>query len=210
MQSQTLLLIDDDDLLRQTLAEQLAGQGYLVSQCRLGVPDQMLQGQNPDVILVEASQDKGKALCQALRDAGYDGPLLALGEARVSGASAGLAKPFRLTALTQKLQLFKQETPLAVSLGDWVLYPTNRIIRDPVGQTIRLTEKEVAILSYLHKAADRVVPREELLGEVWGYSGSATTHTVETHIYRLRRKLTAGELLVTDTGGYRLSSTDPC
>jgi hypothetical protein len=56
---------------------------------------------------------------------------------------------------------------------------------------IRLTEKEAAILLYLHRAAGRAVPRQELLDEVWGYSRAVATHTLETHVYRLRRKIEA-------------------
>jgi DNA-binding response OmpR family regulator len=73
---------------------------------------------------------------------------------------------------------------------------------------VRLTDKESSILKYLYRAGEQVVPREMLLREVWGYSAEATTHTVETHIYRLRQKMernpSRAEILVTEDAGYRL------
>jgi DNA-binding response OmpR family regulator len=74
---------------------------------------------------------------------------------------------------------------------------------------IRLTEKETNILKFLYSASEGVVPRDTLLHEVWGYNAGVTTHTLETHIYRLRQKIEAdpsnASLLVTEGGGYRLA-----
>ena len=73
---------------------------------------------------------------------------------------------------------------------------------------IRLTEKETNILKYLYRAGGKPVARDELLAEVWGYNAAVTTHTLETHIYRLRQKVEPdpahARLLLTDAGGYRL------
>ena len=75
---------------------------------------------------------------------------------------------------------------------------------------IRLTEKETNILKYLYRAPEGVVPRDVLLHEVWGYNAGVTTHTLETHIYRLRQKIepepSNARLLVTESGGYRLNA----
>ena len=74
---------------------------------------------------------------------------------------------------------------------------------------IRLTEKETAILKYLYRAGNKPVSRDTLLGEVWGYNSGVTTHTLETHIYRLRQKIeedpSHAQILLTEQGGYRLS-----
>jgi DNA-binding response OmpR family regulator len=76
------------------------------------------------------------------------------------------------------------------------------------GQKVRLTEKETAILKYLYRAGQKVVNRDTLLHEVWGYNSGVTTHTLETHIYRLRQKIekepARAELLITEGGGYKL------
>ena len=73
---------------------------------------------------------------------------------------------------------------------------------------IRLTEKETAILKYLYRVGRKTVPRETAADEVWGYSAAVTTHTLETHVYRLRQKIEPDpqqvQLLVTEPGGYRL------
>jgi DNA-binding response OmpR family regulator len=73
---------------------------------------------------------------------------------------------------------------------------------------IRLTGKETAILKYLYRAGPRVIGRDTLLGEVWGYNAEVTSHTLETHVYRLRQKIerdpTRAEILVSEPGGYRL------
>ena len=73
---------------------------------------------------------------------------------------------------------------------------------------MRLTEKETAILKHLYRAGDKVVSRDTLLGEVWGYNAGVTTHTLETHVYRLRQKIEAdpsnARILLTEPGGYKL------
>jgi DNA-binding response OmpR family regulator len=78
----------------------------------------------------------------------------------------------------------------------------------PKGSKIRLTEKETAILRYLYRAGQKPVSRETLLQEVWGYNSGVTTHTLETHVYRLRQKVekdaASPAILVTDGGGYKL------
>ena len=76
------------------------------------------------------------------------------------------------------------------------------------GDKVRLTEKETAILKYLYRAEQKVITRDVLLEEVWGYNSGVTTHTLETHIYRLRQKIekdpSNARLLVTESGGYKL------
>jgi len=79
---------------------------------------------------------------------------------------------------------------------------------DGTDQIIRLTEKETAILEYLGHSTDPVT-REELLGAIWGYDARIDTHTLETHIYQLRRKLDPEakglDLLVNEQSAYRLN-----
>ena len=69
--------------------------------------------------------------------------------------------------------------------------------------------KEAAIIKFLYRAGDSVVSRDTLLEEVWGYNSGVTTHTLETHVYRLRQKIEKdpanAQILITDSGGYRLN-----
>jgi DNA-binding response OmpR family regulator len=81
---------------------------------------------------------------------------------------------------------------------------------DPRGKRVRLTDKEAHILRYLYRAGSKPVSREELLAEVWGYNAQVSTHTLETHMYRLRQKIepnpAKARLIVTELGGYRLAT----
>ena len=81
-------------------------------------------------------------------------------------------------------------------------------MRESDQRKVRLTDKETAILKYLYRAGDKVVSRDVLLDEVWGYNESVTTHTLETHVYRLRQKIEQDpsnvKILITEPGGYRL------
>jgi DNA-binding response OmpR family regulator len=86
--------------------------------------------------------------------------------------------------------------------------PALKILVEENGNKVRLTEKETSILKFLYRASEKMVTRETLLTEVWGYNTGVTTHTLETHIYRLRQKIekdpARAELLITETGGYKL------
>ena len=88
--------------------------------------------------------------------------------------------------------------------------PRRNCCRDSAtDRRILLTEKEAAVLKYLYHSNDGPVDRERLLHDVWRYNNGITTHTVETHIYRLRKKLEPDPrrpaLLVTESNGYRLN-----
>jgi DNA-binding response OmpR family regulator len=213
-----LLLVEPDDLLRRSLADQLAGQGFAVSEAISAVAALALWAVPPaDLVLVDGGL--AETLCGNMRAAGFRGPILVLGGGTgvtpallAAGASECLVKPFRLSFLTARLQFHLRQPPAetVLRIGGFQFHPSARLMVDGTGGQIRLTEKEVAILAYLHGAGTRVVPRDELLGEVWGYSAGITTHTVETHIYRLRRKLDTGgdAVVLTEPGGYRLAGLE--
>ena len=130
-----------------------------------------------------------------------------------SGANDYIAKPFRLAELLARvraqLRMFEHSEDAVFNIGPFIFHPSAKQLRDPVkNRRIRLTEKEAAILKYLYRAGPRPVSRQVLLNEVWGYNAAVTTHTLETHIYRLRQKIepdpSNARLLLTEGGGYRL------
>ena len=196
-----VFLHSGDAAVKRSLGEQLLARGYFLTD---SAPEAAL-------LLVDAAPAEAASLCAGLRAQGCAQPLLLLGlspdQARSAGADDGLPKPFRFGDLLRRLeQAVSREF---VAIGPYRLDPNAREMTDSAGRRLRLTEKEAAMLVFLARAGAQVVAREALLGEVWGYSGAASTHTVETHIYRLRRKLTenfAADLLVTEAGGYRLSA----
>jgi DNA-binding response OmpR family regulator len=113
-----------------------------------------------------------------------------------------------LARIRAQLRVHEQSEDAVYRVGAYEFRPSAKTLTDQRQKKIRLTEKETNILKYLFRAAPSPVPRDELLAEVWGYNAAVTTHTLETHIYRLRQKIeadpAAARLLMTEPGGYRL------
>ena len=132
-----------------------------------------------------------------------------------SGANDYVGKPFRfvvlLARIRSQLRQYEASEDAEFQVGPYTFRPTSKNLVDPQGVKLRLTEKEAAILRYLHRAEQQPVARETLLKHVWGYNSSVTTHTLETHIYRLRQKIehnpAEAQLLVTEAGGYKLMAS---
>ena len=130
-----------------------------------------------------------------------------------SGANDYVTKPFRFAVLLARIrtQLRQHETSedAVFTIGPYTFRPSSKmLLLNPKGSKVRLTEKEISVLRYLYRAGQRPVSRETLLQEVWGYNSGVTTHTLETHIYRLRQKMekdaATPAILVTEAGGYKL------
>jgi DNA-binding response OmpR family regulator len=130
-----------------------------------------------------------------------------------AGANDYVTKPFRLGVLLARiraqLRQHAQSEDAVFAIGPYSFRPAAKLLlRNGTNRKVRLTEKESAILKYLYRAGENVVPRETLLNEVWGYNAGVTTHTLETHVYRLRQKIeldpAKAEILITEPGGYRL------
>ena len=164
----------------------------------------------------------GRELCRLMRRAGVKSPVIMLtamdSDADTilgldSGANDYVSKPFRLGILLARLRAqlrqHEQSEDAVFTIGPYSFRPAAKLlVHGESQQKVRLTEKETAILKYLYRAGDKTVGRDQLLGEVWGYNAGVTTHTLETHVYRLRQKIEAdpsnAEILVTEPGGYRL------
>ena len=215
MKAKTVLLVDADGPLRQALAEQLVGLGYAVEQAGSAAAVALAIADGCVLMVVAGPlPDAGQAeLCRTWQAARGTPPLALVDDPRLMMAleAAGaltLAKPIRLAALAHALtDAARTVSGAGLSIGVLRFDPATRAL-DGNGKPARLTEKEAAILVYLHEAAGQLVLRDELLARVWGYAGAVTTHTLETHIYRLRRKLAAAATeapsLVGEAGGYRL------
>ncbi|ATX67169.1 response regulator transcription factor [Roseinatronobacter bogoriensis] len=222
-----ILLVDDDDDLREALSEQLVmTDEFDVFEAANGAEamDQVRAGQFDMAILdVGLPDTDGRELCKRMRKAGFKSPVIMLtghdSDADTilgldSGANDYITKPFKLPVLLARLRAqlrqHEQSENAVFQLGPYLFKPAQKMLIDENERKIRLTEKETNILKFLYRAPDGVVPRDVLLHEVWGYNAGVTTHTLETHIYRLRQKIEPDpsnvSLLVTESGGYRLAS----
>ena len=221
----TILIIDDDDDLREALAEQLNLHEEFKTQQAATATDGVRMGREirADLILldVDLPDMDGREACRLLRKDGVSTPIIMLTAQSAdadailgldAGANDYVTKPFRFAVLLARirahLRSHEQSEDAVFSIGPYEFRPAAKVLMDMKGKKIRLTEKETNILKYLYRAGAKAVSREELLTEVWGYNAGVTTHTLETHIYRLRQKIEPepgqARLLLTDAGGYRL------
>jgi DNA-binding response OmpR family regulator len=219
-----ILLVDDDAHLRAALTEQLSEDFVPVEAATAAEGRALALAEGFDAILLDVGlpDQDGRELCRALREAGIACPILMLTGATeehdmISGLDAGasdyVTKPFRIGELMARLRAQLRQHAVAedaeYAIGAFRFQPARkRLVATATGARIRLTDKEAAILRHLYRAGGEVVPRDALLGAIWGYNSEVNTHTLETHIYRLRQKIEAdaanATLLVTAPGGYRL------
>lgn len=221
-----ILLVDDDEVLGRTLADQFALHEEFTVQPVITGAEALEAAKNGryDIILLDVGlpDTDGREVCRAMRRTGVKTPIIMLtgsdSEADTilgleSGANDYVTKPFRFGVLLARvrahLRQHEQSENAVFTIGRFIFRPASKLLFDEEkNQKVRLTEKETAILKYMYRAGDKVVGRDQLLNEVWGYNADVTTHTLETHIYRLRQKIeeepSNAEILVTASGGYRL------
>ena len=221
-----VLLVDDDAALRQSLAEQLELHAeFSIVQATNGAGAlERVKAEQFDIVLLDVGLPDmdGREVCRLMRRAGVRIPVVMLTGADTdvdailgldSGANDYVVKPFKLLVLLARmrahLRQHEQSEDAVFAIGPYSFRPSAKLLLDTEKKRkVRLTEKETAILKYLYRAGERAVTRDILLNEVWGYNAGVTTHTLETHIYRLRQKIERdpanANILVTETGGYRL------
>ncbi len=220
-----ILIVDDDEDLRESLAEQLALHEEFETATAPNAAGgiQTVKTEHIDLVLLDVGLPDmdGREACKLMRKNGYPGPVIMLTAQDTdsdmilgleSGANDYVTKPFRIAVLLARiraqLRQHEQSEDAVFTIGRYTFKPAGKLLLDEKGSKIRLTEKETSILKYLYRAGERVVRRDVLLHEVWGYNAGVTTHTLETHIYRLRQKIeldpSNAELLVTESGGYKL------
>lgn len=221
-----ILIVDDDAALRQALAEQLElNDEFTAVECDTAAQAlEIAEKDRFDAILLDIGLPDmdGRELCGVLRRNGVHVPIVMLTASDTdadtvlgldSGADDYVTKPFRLSVLLARLRAHLRQSEhsddAVFTIGPYTFRPSAKLLLDATGRKkVRLTEKETAILKYLYRAGDQAIGRDTLLGEVWGYNAGVTTHTLETHVYRLRQKIerdpARAEILVTEPGGYRL------
>jgi DNA-binding response OmpR family regulator len=220
-----ILIVDDDAELTHALVEQLAlheeFSAESVETASKGV--QAAKNGHVDLVIMDVGLPDldGREAVRILRKNGFKAPIIMLTGHDTdsdtilgleSGANDYVIKPFRFAVLLARIraQLRQHEASedAVFTIGPYTFRPSSKLLVNPKGNKVRLTEKETAILRYLYRAGQRPVSREILLQEVWGYNSGVTTHTLETHIYRLRQKVERDAatpmILVTEAGGYKL------
>ncbi len=224
----SLLIVEDDELLRRALKDQLTAQQDFFQIDDVGTGAEAAtrtQEKVYDMILLDIGLPDmdGRDVCRQLRNAGVRSPIVMLTAAdsdddTITGLEAGandyVTKPFRMAVLLARvrahLRQHEKSDDAIFVIGPYKFQPAAKMLMTADGQKkIRLTEKETAILKYLYRVGNKTVSRETLLGEVWGYNAAVTTHTLETHVYRLRQKIEPDpaqvRILMTEPGGYRLN-----
>lgn len=220
-----ILIIDDDEDLRDSLVDQLAlhEEFDTVAAATASEGLELAKSEHIDLILLDVGLPDmdGRESCKVLRRNGFKSPVIMLtGQdsdsdmilGLESGANDYVVKPFRFAVLLARvraqLRQHEQSEDAVFTIGPYTFRPAAKTLIDESGSKVRLTEKETSILKYLYRSGEKVVTRDVLLHEVWGYNAGVTTHTLETHIYRLRQKIekdpSNAELLLTETGGYKL------
>ncbi|MFP4304682.1 response regulator transcription factor [Rhodosalinus sp.] len=226
-QLRNILLVDDDDDLREALSEQLVmTEDFEVFEAASGAQAmERAKSQIFDLIILDVGlpDTDGRELCRLMRKQGVKCPILMLtghdsDADTILGLDAGandyVTKPFKfpvlLARIRAQLRQHEQSEDAIFALGPYTFKPAMKMLVTEDDRKIRLTEKETNILKFLYRSPEGVVARDVLLHEVWGYNAGVTTHTLETHIYRLRQKIEPdpanAQLLVTESGGYRLVS----
>lgn len=224
MAGRRVLIVGQDPVLQRSLKEQLLAQDdFRDVETALSQADglSVASASRFDVMIVMGVFPDGSAedFLAGLRATQVMWPALVLvtdaSEAfpEALGITDKLLKPFRMgtvfTRLRSLIRAFENSDDAVLTIGPFTFQPASKhLVRDQDGEVIRLTEKEASILKYLYRAGNIMVGRDVLLHEVWGYNPAVTTHTLETHVYRLRQKVeenpSDAKILVTDSGGYRL------
>ena len=226
MTDRTLLIVDDDEDLRSILVEQLQmhEEFNVLQESTAAKGLETARNENVDLIIMDIGLPDldGREAVKKLRQEGFRAPIIMLtghdtDSDTILGLEAGandyVTKPFRFAVLLARiraqLRQHEQSEDATFQVGPYTFKPGQKLLIDEKGSKIHLTEKEAAIIKFLYRAGDSVVSRDTLLEEVWGYNSGVTTHTLETHVYRLRQKIEKdpanAQILITDSGGYRLN-----
>ena len=220
-----IIIVDDDDMLRETLTEQFSlHDEFAVTEAATAAAGiKAIKADNADLVILDVNLPDmdGREACKIIRKNGYKGPVILLtaqsSEADTilgldAGANDYVTKPFRFAVLLARirahLRQHEHSEDATFKVGPYPFKPSAKLLLRDDNRKIRLTEKETAIIKFLLRSGEQIVGRDVLLQDVWGYNAGVTTHTLETHVYRLRQKIECdpshAEILVTEGGGYKL------
>jgi DNA-binding response OmpR family regulator len=226
MTQKTILLVDDDNILAEGLQEQFALYDEFVTFHEPTAQKGISFARSHDVDLmicdVGLPDMDGREAVKILRKGGFKAPVIMLtghdtDSDTILGLEAGandyVTKPFRFAVLLARLRAhlrqFEQSEDAVFQIGPYSFRPSAKMLLNAEQKPVRLTEKETMILKYLYRAGGKPVSRDVLLTEVWGYNAAVSTHTLETHIYRLRQKIEEdsanAQIVITEAGGYKLA-----
>lgn len=222
-----ILLVDDDELLSDALVDQFGVHDEFalepVTTANAAI-ERAKEEAHIDLVLLDVGLPDmdGREACRIMRKNGFKSPIIMLTGAdseadTILGLDAGandyVSKPFKFGVLLARvrahLRSHEQSEDAVFKVGPYEFRPAVKMLVTPEERKIRLTEKETSILKFLYRAGGKPVTRDVLLDEVWGYNSGVTTHTLETHVYRLRQKIepdpSNASILLTESGGDRLS-----
>jgi DNA-binding response OmpR family regulator len=201
---QTVLVIDDDDSLRDTIALMLEREGFTCLQAADGKTglDRLLTNK-PHLALVDLRLPvmRGVDVCRQVREAGLNTPLIVLSAIGDEidkvvlfeiGADDYIVKPFGMRELLARIRAVLRRTnagaSTVVTFGDNAVDLDRRTVTRG-GQAVKLTPAEYNLLTFFLQNPDRPLTRDRILNSVWGYESYPTTRTVDAHVVKLRQKL---------------------
>jgi len=200
-----IALVEDDENLRFLVAERLQSEGYKVLEASNGDDaEKIILQDQPSVVLLDwmLPGKQGSQVCINIRNKGYDGQVIMMTakgqdvdkiEAYKFGVSDYIIKPFNMDVLVAMIDskikfTLNSEKSESYKFANMEHLPnTHLLIRD--GKKVELTILENRILLYFLKNKNKVINREELMMEVWGYNADVNTRTLDMHIVRLRKKI---------------------
>ncbi|MDZ7823901.1 MAG: response regulator transcription factor [Ahrensia sp.] len=225
MTTRTVLLVDDDNDLREVIVDQLSlyEEFDILQESSASKGIETARSAMIDLIVMDVGLPDmdGREAVKLLRKGGFKAPIIMLtghdtDSDTILGLEAGandyVTKPFKFAVLLARiraqLRQHEQSEDATFVVGPYTFKPSQKLLLDANGGKVRLTEKEASIIKYLYRTGGKVVGRDTLLEEVWGYNSGVTTHTLETHVYRLRQKIendpSNATILVTESGGYKI------
>jgi DNA-binding response OmpR family regulator len=223
----SLLVVEDDADFRETLIEQLRlYEDFDIDRAETGkaaIAEAEANDYNAILLDIGLPDMDGRDVCRILRRKGIHVPVIMLtaldrdADAILgldSGANDYVTKPFRIGVLLARLRAHMRQHEMSedasFAVGPYMFRPADKVLLGGVERRdVNLSEKETAILKHLYRAGDAAVDSETLYSEIWDHATSLITHTLQTHIYRLRQKIeddpAQPAIILSEKGGYRLA-----